>query len=215
MDNRYSALHITKPSNNTENGKRPYLQPHLLSFICYPLSIISPAHVPLPSGGAGRQALVGSAWHAPLPLLLQSPFAKAPALYLFLLALIVGLATFRHLRRVAAQMTGGNREQEIGNREQGTGIREQGTGNREQGIGSGERENIYYLLSIIYYLLSARQRLARLSRRLPRQRLPRSSFSPSSSSWTGRATGDSATGCGSRSSWRGSCSAASRTLAGS
>ncbi len=87
----------------------------------------------LPSGGAGRQALVGNAWHAPLPLLLQTPFAKAPALYLFLLAAIVALAVFRHLRR--AQMAKGNREE--------------GTGKREQECGTGK-----HLLSVIRYLLS-------------------------------------------------------------
>ncbi len=88
----------------------------------------------LPSGGAGRQALVGSAWHAPLPLLLQSPFAKAPALYLFILAAVVGLAVFRHLRRVAAQMT-----EIIDNRCGGNG---------------GAAKPQKYLLSVIYYLLS-------------------------------------------------------------
>ena len=107
MDNRYSAPNIAMPSNNTENGKRSYLQPHLLSVICYPLSIISSAHVPLPSGGAGRQALVGNAWHAPLPLLLQSPFARCPALYTVILALVVAFAVFRHLRRCTAKMTEG------------------------------------------------------------------------------------------------------------
>ncbi len=57
----------------------------------------------LPSGGAGRQALVGSAWHAPLPLLLQTPFARFPLLFSILLALIVGVAVFLHLRPSSCQ----------------------------------------------------------------------------------------------------------------
>ena len=118
MDNRFRAHRETNPPITMPKGSHH----HLLSIIYYPLSTISLAHVPLPSGGAGRQALVGSAWHAPLPLLLQSPFAKAPALYLFLLALLVGLVVFRHLRRGAAQMAGGNRDQGIGIRDQGSGI---------------------------------------------------------------------------------------------
>ena len=136
MDNRFRAHRETNPPITMAKGSHH----HLLSSIYYPLSTISLAHVPLPSGGAGRQALVGSAWHAPLPLLLQSPFAKAPALYLFLLALIVGLATFRHLRRVAAQMAEGNREQ--------------GSGNRNQESGNRKWRTVKYLLSPISYLLS-------------------------------------------------------------
>ncbi len=135
MDNRFRAHRETNPPITMAKGSHH----HLLSIIYYPLSTISLAHVPLPSGGAGRQALVGSAWHAPLPLLFQSPFAKAPTLYLFLLALLVGLVTFRHLRRVAAWMKGN---------------REQGTGNRKWGTGNGERGTGKYLLSTIYYLLS-------------------------------------------------------------
>ena len=136
MDNRFRAHRETNQPITMAKGSHH----HLLSIIYYPLSTISLAHVPLPSGGAGRQALVGSAWHAPLPLLLQSPFTKAPSLYLFLLALIVGLVVFRHLRRVAAWMKGN---------------RKQGTGNRKWGTGNGERGTGKYLLSIIiYYLLS-------------------------------------------------------------
>ena len=116
MDSRFRALREAKPPKTMVIGT----QHHLLSIIYYPLSTISLAQVPLPSGGAGRQALVGNAWHAPLPLLLQTPFAKAPALYLFLLAAIVALAVFRHLRRVAA-MAEGNREEGIGKRNETNG----------------------------------------------------------------------------------------------
>ena len=141
-DRRYSATKfpadyakrraLSSPQDIGFQSKTKFAAHYLLSPIPYLLSPICIAHEGL-SGGAGRQALVGNAWHAPLPLLLQTPFAKASALYLFLLAAIVALAVFRHLRRVAEQMTEGNREQGIGNRGQGSGK---------------------YLLSPISYLLS-------------------------------------------------------------
>ena len=67
-------------------------------------------HLPIPicislaglQGGTARQALVGGAWHAPLPLLLQTPFAHAPRLYASVAALFAGVAAFRFFRRLAA-----------------------------------------------------------------------------------------------------------------
>ena len=122
------------PPYPTRKGYLPSPIPYLLS----PISIIALRGAP---SGATRQAMIGNAWHAPLPLLLQSPFAKAPALYLFILAAVVGLAVFRHLRRVAVQMT-----EIIDNRCGGNGKR--GTEN------GGAAKPQKYLLSVIYYLLS-------------------------------------------------------------
>ena len=51
-------------------GDRRYGGGYLTSLISY---LLSPICVP-PEGPAARQALVGNAWHAPLPLLLQVPF---------------------------------------------------------------------------------------------------------------------------------------------
>ena len=53
-----------------EIGDRRYGGGYLPSLISY---LLSPICVP-PEGPAARQALVGNAWHAPLPQLLQAPF---------------------------------------------------------------------------------------------------------------------------------------------
>ena len=53
-----------------EIGDRRYGGGYLPSLISY---LLSPICVP-PEGPAARQALVGNAWHAPLPQLLQVPF---------------------------------------------------------------------------------------------------------------------------------------------
>ena len=46
---------------------------YLLSVICYLSSPMSAIGASAPAGAA-RQALIGNAWHAPLPHLLQTPF---------------------------------------------------------------------------------------------------------------------------------------------
>ncbi len=93
-------LSMATETQCSRHPPHPTRKGYLLSPIPYLLSPICAARVPLPSGGAGRQALVGSAWHAPLPLLLQSPFARCPALYTVLLALVVACATWLFLRRI-------------------------------------------------------------------------------------------------------------------
>ena len=78
-----------------EIGDRRYGGGYLPSLISY---LLSPICVP-PEGPAARQALVGNAWHAPLPQLLQAPFVHCPWLVPVLAAVVV----FCFLRRVGGR----------------------------------------------------------------------------------------------------------------
>ncbi len=71
-----------------------------LCVICCLSSPIGAIGAPVPSGTA-RQALIGNAWHAPLPRLLQAPFACVPRLYFLLLALATAFVVFHFIRRIA------------------------------------------------------------------------------------------------------------------
>ncbi len=72
---------------------------------CHLLCPICVAQASLPGGPVARQALVGSAWHAPLTLLVQSAVPFAPLLGAFIPAIFAGIAVFRFIHRLTVGST--------------------------------------------------------------------------------------------------------------